>query len=151
MPVVVELVDIGPSLIAAVRRRTMFADVPRVLIAGLDVVWATVRGKSLQHGHNVAIYRPLGGNAVDLTCAVQVADRFETDGEVSCTDMPAGRTAAATHIGPYSRLAETHRAVTEWALASGHRLAGVSWEVYDHPVDDPEKLRTDVYMLLAPD
>jgi effector-binding domain-containing protein len=65
--------------------------------------------------------------------------------------MPAGRTAAATHIGPYSRLAETHRAVTEWALASGHRLAGVSWEVYDHPVDDPEKLRTDVYMLLAPD
>jgi effector-binding domain-containing protein len=149
MGVAVQLVDAGPGLIAAVQRQTMYADVPRVLVAGLDIVWAVVRGKGLRHGHNVALYRALGGNAVDVTCAVEVAARFDPDGEVVCTDMPTGRTAHATHAGPYARLGETHRAIAEWALANGHRLAGLSWEVYDDPVDDPEKLRTDVYMLLA--
>ena len=149
MTVAVTIVDVAPSLIAAVRRQTVYPDVPRELIAGLDVVWAIVRGKSLQHGHNVALYRPLGGNAVDVTCAVQVAAPFQPEGEVVCLDMPTGRAATATHVGPYNRLGETHRAVAEWALANGHRLAHVSWEVYDDPVDDPDQLRTGVYMLLA--
>jgi AraC family transcriptional regulator len=149
MATAIKVEDVHAELVAAVRRQVMYPDVPRELIAGLDVVWAFIRGRDLQHGHNVALYRALGGNAVDMTCAVQVTARFDPHGEIECVEMPAGRAAAAMHVGPYAKLGETHRAVAQWALGSGHRLAGISWEVYDDPVDDPEKLRTGVYMLLA--
>jgi hypothetical protein len=129
MPVAVQLVDAGPGLIAAVHRQTMYPDVPRVLVAGLDVVWATVRGKGLQHGHNVALYRALGGNAVDVTCAVEVTARFAPDGEVTCAEMPAGRAATATHIGPYTRLGETQggcgMGARGWSPARRHQLGGL--------------------------
>jgi len=39
--------------------------------------------------------------------------------------------------------------VIEWCRSQGHRLSGTRWEVYGHWTDDPSKLRTDVYYLLA--
>jgi len=148
MDVAVSLETVAPGLIAAVNRQTMVADVPHVIGAGWDVVWGVVNGKSLQHGRNVVLFRFLGGGAADLTCGVQVATRFEAEGEVTCIEMPGGRTATATHTGAYERIGETHRAVAAWALGNGHRLAGISWEIYEDWDDDPAKLRTNVHMLI---
>jgi effector-binding domain-containing protein len=151
MSIAVQLKVVAPVLIAAVRRQTTFAEVPRVLIAGLDVVWAAVRSNSMQHGHNVAVYRPLGGEAVDLVCGVQVAARFDDEGEVSCSETPAGNVATATHVGPYDRLGDAYDTVVAWTRQNGLRLAGVNWEVYGDWHEDPAKLETDVYMLIEPD
>jgi effector-binding domain-containing protein len=143
---------VQPRPIAVVRRRTTFAEVPRVFLAMLDVVWAAVRSERLpKHGHNVAVYRPLGGDAVDFACGVQVAARFDGAGEVACSETPGGDAVMATHIGPYDQLGETYDAIMAWVRGHGRRLAGVNWEIYGDWNDDPAKLETDVYMLVEPE
>ena len=148
----VRLVTVTPGPVAAVHRRTTFPEVPRVLLAGLDPVWKLIRARGLTFGHNVAVYRPLGGGAVELTCAVQVAAPFDhaDAGEVVCSETPGGDAATATHVGPYARLGETYDAVVAWVRTSGRRLAGVNWEIYGDWSDDPAKVRTDVFHLLKP-
>lgn len=60
--------------------------------------------------------------------------------------------ATTTHFGPYARLGAAHTAVREWCAGHGHRLAGVSCEIYGHWDAswnaDPSKIRTDVFHLL---
>jgi effector-binding domain-containing protein len=61
--------------------------------------------------------------------------------------------ATATHLGPYGGLGAAHNAVRQWCTDNNHRLAGPSWEIYDHWQrewnDDPSGIRTDVYYLLT--
>jgi effector-binding domain-containing protein len=148
----IRLVTVQPGPIAVVRCRTTFAEVPRVFRATLDVVWAAVRSEQIsKHGHNVAVYRRLGGDAVDFACGVQVAARFDGAGEVACSETPGGEAVRATHVGPYEKLGETYDAIVAWALGHGRRLAGVNWEIYGDWNDDPAKLETEVYMLVEPE
>ena len=67
----------------------------------------------------------------------------------AAADDPAGQVARAVHTGPYERLKETHDAIHAWATAGGHKFAGWSWEVYGDWTDDPTKLETTIYYLLA--
>jgi len=147
----IKLLTVEPGPIAVVRKRTTFAEVPRALFGALDAVYATVRsGKIRQSGHNVAVYRPLGGGHVDLEAGVEVAAPFENVGGVVSSETPGGEVAMAEHIGPYDRLGETYDAIVAWVRANGRKLAGVNWEVYGDWSEDPAKLRADVYMMLVP-
>ena len=148
----VRLTTLAPTRIAAVRRRTTFPEVPRTLLAGLDVVWSAVRSRPLDGpGRNVAIYHKLGGDDVDLVCGVEIAERFDDIGEVACAWTPSGEAGHATHVGPYHRLGETYDAVAAFVLQAGRRLAPVNWEIYGHWNEDPTKLETEVHMLLKLD
>jgi len=42
-----------------------------------------------------------------------------------------------------------HVAIHNWAREKGYKLARPSWEVYGHWNDDPAKLRTDIFYLIA--
>lgn len=65
------------------------------------------------------------------------------------SQTPAGQVATTTYYGPYDQMAPAHAAIHEWCKANGRKLAGPSWEVYGHWSDDPTKLRTDIFYLLA--
>ena len=65
------------------------------------------------------------------------------------TATPAGKVAAALHVGPYARLRETHDAIHAWAAANKMTFAGKSWEIYGDWCDDPAKLETRVEYLLS--
>ena len=81
---------------------------------------------------------------------MQVATKFESIGEVVYSEIPGGTAATLVHIGPYGQLKASHLAVIEWSRKNGHRLAGVSWEIYGDWDDDSTKLRTDIFHLLEP-
>ena len=147
----VSVVRVAPSFIGAVRRRTTFAALPGQIREFFDVVYDVVRsGQITQAGHNVIVYRNPSDAGVDVECGVQVAGPFADIGEVQCRELPGGAVATAVHWGPYARLGETHNAVVEWVRANGRTLAGVGWEVYGDPTDDPAQTRTDVCHLLTP-
>jgi effector-binding domain-containing protein len=61
--------------------------------------------------------------------------------------------ASATHFGPYGGLGAAHEAIRQWSVTNSRALAGPNWEIYGHwqPEwnDDPSRIRTDVYYLLA--
>jgi effector-binding domain-containing protein len=146
-----KLVSAQPMPFVAVTRRTRMADIPRELIAGLDIVWAAVRRNGVEGlGHNVAVYRHVDRDSVEMTCGVQVAWRFDDIEDVFRAETPGGEAMTATHVGPYDRLGETYDEIARAAAEAGRRLAGVNWEIYGDWGPDPRKVETEVYMLLAP-
>jgi AraC family transcriptional regulator len=67
--------------------------------------------------------------------------------------VPGGRYAKTTHLGPYSELGDTWaRFMGQWLPSSNERLgSGVTYEIYlNTPAEvPPEQLRTELYMPLA--
>ena len=67
--------------------------------------------------------------------------------------LPAGRYAKTTHVGPYTHLADSwSRFMGEWLPKSGHRVGdGSSFEVYRNTPENaaPSELRTDLYLPIA--
>jgi effector-binding domain-containing protein len=132
---------------AVIRARVAQRDLARAVPAYCGEVWAFARAANLDHpGRHVAVY--LDG-AITLECGVEVAAPFIGTDRVVCSRTPAGLAATTTHIGGYDQLGEAHAAIHEWCAQHGVRLAGPSWEVYDHWVDPPAQPRTEIYYLVA--
>ena len=70
---------------------------------------------------------------------------------IGLRETPAGDVAHVVYWGRYSEMHPAHQAAQTGAMREGHRLTGVSWEVYGDWADDPAKLRTDIYYQLEGD
>ena len=143
----ITLATVESQTIAAVRERVTPGDIASRFGAALDQVWQFVRGAGLSTGHNVFVYDDANPGLVEF--GVQVDTSFEDGDVVVCSETPAGTVARATHVGPYDQLGVAHGAVRAWCRDEGRAIAGVFWEVYGDWDDDPARLRTDVFYLLA--
>lgn len=116
------------------------ATLPRDIRRLFDEFYASFKGKG---GLNIVFYPGSGVvGEFEIACGVQL----ESGGNAT---TPAGLVATTAHFGPYNQMSAAHGAIHEWANASGHQLAGPSWEVYGHWSDDPAQLRTDIFYLVA--
>src|SRR5262245_57167575 len=131
---------VSAQLLAAVRRRVPIGGVGRAWGPALDLVWEFLRRHEglRTDGHNCFLYQhPAPGESVMVVdFGVQVIRSFENEGEVICTETPAGEVAKTTHIGSYAELAAAHQAITSWRAASGRVFAGYSWEIYGDWTND---------------
>jgi effector-binding domain-containing protein len=135
---------------AVVRRRATVQELSRVVPEACGLVWGVLRSQGVVGaGRHVALY--LDGE-MNVEVGVELETPFAGFGEVVGSALPAGAVATAVHFGPYGGLGAAHRAIRDWCAANGHALAGPSWEVYGHWVDewnaDPSRIRTDVFYLL---
>lgn len=139
--------------LAAVRRRAFIRDIGRIWKPALDLVWEFLG----QHegmradGHNCFLYHHPAqrDDAMDIDFGVQVIRPFADEGEVICTEKPAGEVAMTTHVGSYDKLAAAHDAIHSWRATNGRSFGGYSWEIYGDWSDDPTKLETEVIYLLS--
>jgi effector-binding domain-containing protein len=146
MPYEVKVGQVEPRPTAVVRRRATSDQLPGVIPAACGEVWQFIRSSGLPHtGRNMALY--LDGD-MNIEVGVIVSHPFSSDGPVICSATPGGMAATAIHLGPYDRIGEANRAILDWCAAQGYRVAGPSWEIYDHWNDDPSKLRTDIFYLV---
>jgi effector-binding domain-containing protein len=146
MEVEVRIAHVKAQPLAVVRRQASTRELATVVPAACGVVWDVLRELQVPGaGRNVAVYLD---DAIHLEVGVEVDAPFTGYGEVIGTSTPGGRVATATHVGPYDRLSGAHAAVVAWCAGRGEVLAGPSWEVYGHWIDDPARLRTDVFYLL---
>lgn len=148
----VTIAQVAARSTASVRAHLDSPQVSGVFRTFLDPVYTTARTRHLPlDGQNVFVYWPQPDGTWDVDFGVGVTAPFEAIGDVQPRSTPAGTAATATHVGPYATLAQTHGAIQAWCREHGHVLAGPSWEVYGHWVNDPAQLRTDVFYLLAQD
>ncbi len=143
---------VGALPLAAVRRRAFSRDIGRIWKPALDLVWEFLRrheGLRID-GHNCFVYHhPIQRDAaMDIDFGVQVVRRFESEGEVTCTETPAGEVVMTTHVGGYEKLAAAYDAIHSWRAATGRTFGGCSWEIYGDWTDDTTKLETQVVYLL---
>jgi hypothetical protein len=52
------------------------------------------------------------------------------------------------HIGPPDQLGRTNAAIEAWCRATREAPAGVSWEIYGDPGEDPATFEVRVFYLL---
>jgi effector-binding domain-containing protein len=139
--------------LAAVRRRVLVGDVGRTWKPALDLVWEFLRRHEglRTDGHNCFLYHhPANAEAVmDVDFGVQVVRRFEDEGEVICTETPAGGVVMTTHTGSYAGLAAAHHAIHSWRATNGRAFGTCSWEIYGDWTHDEAKLETQVVYLLS--
>ncbi len=136
----VEVKEVAEQPIAAVRGRATMANLPATIRKLFDQFYADFKGKG---GLNVVLYTDPGvAGEFEIACGVQL----EQDGNAS---TPGGVVATTVYMGPYDQMKPAHEAIHQWARENGRRLAGPSWEVYGHWSDDPARLRTDIFYLLA--
>ena len=139
--------------IAVVRRRVAQQELPRIVPEACGLVWKTIKAAQVADaGRHVAVYRDGGGGLLDVEVGVEVGTPFAGRDEVVASVTPAGEVATVTHLGPYQKLGEANRAIKDWCAANGRTIAGPSWEIYGHWIEewnaDPSKIRTDVFYLL---
>jgi effector-binding domain-containing protein len=85
---------------------------------------------------------------VDMAVGFPVAASVEDDGRVVAGELPAGRVAVATHVGPYTQLGGAYRAIEAWMAEHGVASAAPPWEVYvSGPAQtaDSSTWRTDIF------
>jgi effector-binding domain-containing protein len=140
------------DLLAAVRAKVPISGIARAWKPALDQVWTFLKANGgLGPGHNLFLYHhPEHRNeAMNIDFGVQVARRFEPEGDVRCIETPAGDVARTVHVGPYDRLGDAHNAIHAWCAANNRKIAEASWEIYGDPNDDPALLETTIKYLLA--
>src|SRR5262249_28305278 len=149
----VRLEQLSSRPLAVVRRRASPQELSKVVPDACGMVWNVIRAQKVPGaGRHVALYWDC---EINLEVGVELDAPFAGHGDVLGLASPAGAVATAVHFGPYNRLHEAHRAIHEWCANHGYTLAGPSWEIYGHWVDewntDPGKIRTDVFYLVKPD
>ena len=148
--VVTKTVD--SQTLAAVRRRVRLGGVGSAWKDALDLVWEFLRRhEGLRvDGHNCFLYHhPTDrGEVMEVDFGVQVVRSFEGEGEVICTETPAGEVAMTTHTGSYAGLSMAHNAIHSWCAETGRGLGEYSWEIYGDWTNDETKLETQVVYLL---
>ena len=141
--------------IAVVRRRAPAGGLSRVVPEACGTVWNAIKSAGVRGaGRHVAVYLDCSGEQIDVEVGVELPQPFGGRGEVVDSATPAGEVAAVTHLGPYPKLGDAHRAIQEWCAANRRTPAGPNWEIYGHWLDawnqDPSQIRTDVFHLLKP-
>ena len=147
----VELQRLDSVPLAVIRRRVRPADLSRVIPECCGLVWNAVRAQKVPAGRHVALYWDFE-STIRLEVGVELLGAFADEGDVVRSATPSGLVASATHFGPYGGLRSAHDAVHEWCTSHHQQLAGPSWEIYGHWLDewnaDPSRIRTDVFYLL---
>jgi effector-binding domain-containing protein len=140
------------ELVAAVQATLPISDIARAWKPALEQVWALLKSNGgLGPGHNLFLYHHPArrDQPMNIDFGVQVARRFEPQGDVRCIETPAGEVATTVHVGRFERLVDAHDAIHAWCAAHNRQIAQASWEIYGDWNDNPALLETTVKYLLA--
>ena len=100
-----------------------------------------------------SIYMEMPGEKLAFRTGVFVSaeDAAHAEGDVRAGVMPAGDVVAATHVGPYATLNQSHKALWDYAKKEGLPNAMPVWEIYvDDPTKTPEaELRTEIFRTVS--
>ena len=151
MAIEVRTEQAAPRRLAAIRSVITPQDLRQTIGRSLGIIWPAIRERGVRFGHNVFVYREGEPGMLIVEIGVEVLGDFPERGEMRIVQTPPGEVATATYYGDdYTQMAPVYQALDQWCASKGRRPAGVNWEVYGDPAEDPAQTRTDIYFLLEP-
>ena len=144
-----EIKEIEAQQTACIRIKTTMDKLAEVIGPMLGEIMGAVHPSGITPtGMPFARYHEVQGQEVDLECGIPLSAAIETTGRVVANELPGGKVATVTHVGPYVRLKETWAGIMGWVQSQELTPNGPPWEVY---IDDPTKveesnLRTVIYV-----
>jgi effector-binding domain-containing protein len=146
----VQLEDRPLQPTAAVRASVAVSELPAIFDHAFPAVMTALRAQGLRpSGEPFGYYPRTPGDRVEVEAGFPVASRIEPTGDVVASQLPAGRTVSAIHIGPYDTLADTYNGLVAWAKEHDLEPSGPMWECYltDPRLEpDPSRWQTKVFV-----
>lgn len=138
----------GAQRVASIRHITVPAEIGPTLGTLLPEVFAYLDGEGIKpSGPPFVRYHEFRPDRIDLEAGFPIAALPKPKGRVGIGELPGGRMATTTHIGPYETLNQAYDALIAWIKAQGHQVAGAPWDIYwtdPGQVPDPSQWRTEV-------
>ncbi len=135
--------DTEPIPVASVTRRAALEDIGEAASDGFRVVMAALSRRGLEPlGPPLIAYpEPMReGEPIAMIIAVPIEPGVASLEDVEVQTIPGGRVAAALHVGPYARLAETYERMMSAMAEQGLRPTAGPREIYlSDPDETPEQ------------
>lgn len=141
--------EIESQPIVGIRATTTMEEIKQVIGALFGEVMEYLAGNGIAPaGMPFTIYHEMDAERLVMECGMPVASPVEGTERVRSGELPAGKVATVTHMGPYEQLGQTWSALMKWMEDEGLQPACAPWEVYvtdpgEEP--DPSKWRTDIF------
>lgn len=143
-----EIRETKPQKTLSVRVKAAVENLPQEFGKGYGEIMAYIGELGIQPvGAPFAIYYNEDMSNLDIEMGFPVADTHPEKGRVKASELPGGKNAVETHIGPYKEVEKTYTKIMDWMKEKGYEAESFCYEVYiDDPQQVPEdKLRTEVY------
>ena len=145
------------SIVTVERRRTAvvkvqvpMAEIPRAERAARTKLEAALSSLDVGPlGQAFTLWRPPVDGRLYMEPGVLVARTFEPLGEVVPSAVPSGRAAYFLHVGSYEGIPGAWNTLFDWCSKQKLDLAGINWQIYGDHDEDPARLTTALYALLA--
>jgi effector-binding domain-containing protein len=151
MSIKCELTELKSQSSLTIRLRTSAEDLPEVYAKGYaDIAKYLEECDAEPAGPAFAIYYNLDLRNLDVEFGFTVSSSLKGIDNIRPSQTPSGKSVTCLHIGPYSDVEPSYRALTEWLKDYGYESAGIAYEVYlNDPIEtEPDKLKTQVYELI---
>jgi effector-binding domain-containing protein len=101
-------------------------------------------------GYPFSMYYNMDMNDLDVEIGFPVAGPVRAEGRMKPSVLPGGRTAMATHKGPYEKFESTYGALAAFMQKSKVQPVGMCYEIYlnDPATAKPDDLLTEIYFPL---
>ncbi|MFL5096817.1 MAG: GyrI-like domain-containing protein [Xanthobacteraceae bacterium] len=144
------IVTVERQLTAVVESKVPMAEIPQAERSARTKLDAAVRSLDVGPlGQTFTLWRPPTDGRLDMQPGIVVSRAFAPLREVVPSALPAGRTAHLLLTGPYDGIPGAWNRLFAWCAGERLTLAGTNWQIYGDENDDPAKLTTSMYALLA--
>jgi effector-binding domain-containing protein len=132
------------QLTAVIKAKVPFAGIPDAQHSARARLSATLPSLDVGTvGSGITRFRTPADGALDMEMGSIVARRFEGQGDVVLSELPAGSAAHYSLKGSFAGLPGAWQTLFEWCTREGLTPSGVNWEIYGAEQD------ADLYALLA--
>jgi effector-binding domain-containing protein len=146
MEIDIEVKELPAQHVLTIRERATAKGLGAAMRGLYPVIAAYLEKRGVQPaGPSFGLFHSYG-EEIDFEAGFPVAESVEGEGRIRASELPGGRAAVVTHIGPYETIGPVHEALDAFVHdRSDH--GGPSREVYwSGPADEPDssRWRTDV-------
>jgi effector-binding domain-containing protein len=135
---------------AVVKATVTFADLQTAeRAARTKLAHALPTLRTEQVGNSFTLCRMPKDGKMSIEPGVIVTRAFDSDGDVVCSQLPAGRAVKHVLVGSFDQLPQAWPALFSWCASEGLKREGAFWQIYGPTAADPAKQETILYALLA--
>lgn len=153
MPYTITVEELEPEPVLSIRLTTTMAELGQSTGAALQEVAKELAGQGVAPAGPAFLTCPLpdAGGQVDIEVGWPVAQPVVPSGRAQPGELPGGRAAVTTHVGPYADVEPAFEAMTEWLRDHGEAPAAAPSERFlnDPTSTAPAELRTRITWPLA--
>ncbi len=147
MSQVCEVVELASQPAIAVRARTNFRELSKIIDEAYDAISQYLGQMGEQPaGPPFVGFFNVGTDDLEVEAGFAVSRKIKGEGRFLSVETPGGRVGVCLHTGPYSESHAAYAELTRTVQELGLEPTGVSYEFYlNNPMDtSPEQLQTRI-------